>query len=143
MISINITVHADEVLFRLDQIPKKLREALRKKFEQIFVDLEEKLFIGTPNRYLDQKRLKTGVSDVGSAVVGFLEYEERQDKYPITPKTAAFLQFRGAKDNRWVRTHLVEHPYPKGAPAIAQLLRESKPWIFGELEDAVEEALRK
>lgn len=138
---LDIKVFADEAILRLDQVPKKVREALRAKYESIFAELQTrvKTSSGTVGKFLDPMMITSGISDVGSAVVGYIEYKDKEDKYPIVPKAAAFLQFR-SESGGWVRTQLVMHPYPKAASTIEQLLSSSKPWILEQLEDAIYEA---
>ncbi len=137
---ITITVYADEVLFRLDQIPKKLREALRAKFEDVFSVVSQRVFEGSPWKYLNPAMIQSGVTDQGSLVIGYIEATDRDTKYPIVPKAKPYLKFV-AKDGEFVTTKLVMHPYLKGVPRVAQVLLESKPWIIDQLTDAVYEAL--
>lgn len=142
MISINVTVHADEVLFRLDQIPVKLRAALREKFDQIFSEVREQVFSKTPGQYLDPEYIKTGVEVLGSTLIGFIEVGAKPGTYSIIPNKARALRFL-AKDGMVVRTKFVNHPFLKGAPIVEKRLRELKPWIEDQLTSATYESLRR
>ena len=137
---ITVKVYADEVLFRLDQIPKRLRATLQSKFETIFATVRQQAFEGSPWKYLNPAIIQSGVVEQGSLVIGYIEANDRDGKYPIVPKAAPYLKFV-AEDGGFVKTKLVMHPYLKGAPHIEQLLLESKPWIEDQLEDALIEAL--
>jgi hypothetical protein len=137
---ITVKVYADEVIFRLDQIPRKLREALRGKFEVIFSEFRQQTFSKTPGRFLDPEFIKTGVEDIGQTVVGFIEAEDKSGTYPIYPVKANLLRFL-AKDGNLVYTKYVAHPFLKGAPIIERTILESKPRIEEQLRDAVIEAL--
>ena len=137
---ISVQIYADEVVLNLQQLPRRIRAALRAKFEQIFTEFRTEVFSKVPGKFLDQSYIKTGVTDIGSTVVGFIEGEDKPGTYIITPKTKAFLQFT-TKDYGFVKTKLVNHPYLKSAPMVERAILESKPWILDQLENAVIEAL--
>lgn len=138
---ITVTVYADEVIVRLDQFPRKLREAIRSKLEtMIFPKIRQDIFVGKPGQFLDPKTVKTSVEDIGSAggtVIGVFEAEDKRGVYGFGPKEKPYLKFI-AKDGEIVRTkHVYNHPFPKTAPVVERVLAESKPWVIEQLEDAV------
>jgi hypothetical protein len=137
---INITVYADEVLFGLDQLPRKIRESLGAKFQTIFADVRQELSQTVPGKYIDQRYIQSGVEQIGSLQIGFIEAEDKPGFYVILPTKARALRFI-AKSGDLVMTKRVLHPYLKGAPIVAQYLETKKPWIFDQLESAVIEAL--
>ncbi len=96
---------------------------------------------GTPGKYLALAQFQSGVDSIGDTTVGYLSYTDKDGKYPIVPKAAAFLQFR-TREGGWVRTHLVMHPYPKGAASVTAMLLQSKPWIIDQLSESVRDGLR-
>jgi hypothetical protein len=138
---IEITVYADEVLFRLDQIPRRIRLALHEKFEQIFATLRAELFSKVPGKYLDPGFIQSGVEDQGSLVIGFVEAQAKPGVYSIFPSKARLLKFVTKEGQLVFARQVTRHPYLKGAPMVERLLRESKPWILAELDAAVVEAL--
>jgi hypothetical protein len=138
---IEIRVYADEVTFGLEQIPKRIRENLKSKFEGIFSTVKAEVFSGRPGKYLDPKFIQSGIEQIGSLQIGFIEAEDKPGTYVIVPTKRRLLEFIGTKDGALVRTKLVNHPYLKGAPVVARYLEEKKPWILDQLESAVIEAL--
>lgn len=140
MISINVTVNADEVLFRLDQIPKKLRAALHSKFEAIFDQFRQETFSKVPGRYLDPNYIKSGVTDQGSLVIGYIESDDKSGFYTILPSKARALRFL-SKGGELVYSRRVLHPYLKGSPIVAREILAAKPWIEDQITDALYEAL--
>jgi hypothetical protein len=137
---INITVYADEVLFGLDQLPKKIHENLGAKFQTIFADVQQELSQTTPGKYIDPRFIQSGIEQIGSLQIGFIEAEDKPGFYVILPTKARALRFI-AKSGDLVMTKRVLHPYLKGAPIVAQYLETKKPWILDQLKDAVIEAL--
>jgi hypothetical protein len=137
---INITVYADEVTVALDQLPRKIRENLKAKFEGIFTDVRQELAQTIPGKYIDPRFIQSGVEQIGSLQIGFIEAEDKPGFYVILPTKAKALRFI-AKSGDLVMTKRVLHPYLKGAPVVAQYLETKKPWILDQLEDAVIEAL--
>ena len=137
MISVKV-VGVEELTFRLDQIPRKLREILKTKFENIFMELTTQFFEGVPGKFLDPKQIETGVSEQGSLLIGYLQYTDKDGVYSILPKKSPFLY---NIDTKFFAYEVHAHPFPKGVPMIERLLRESKPWIEEQLHDALYEAL--
>lgn len=136
MISIQV-FGIDEVVFRLDQLPKRLRAVLRTKFENIFSELTSQFF-EYEGRFLDRKQVQTGITEIGSTLIGYIEYTDKVGFYAIYPVNKPLLinlkQQFFAKE-----VHL--HPYPKGSPTIERILLASKPWIEDQLENTYIEAL--
>lgn len=139
---IEITVYSDEVLFRLDQLPKKIRENLRLKFEVIFDEIKSDIFQGIPGKFLDPKYIESGITEIGSTVIGFMETTDKPGFYSIVPTKAKALRFV-SKSGDLVHTRHVNHPFLKGAPIVARYLLAAKPWILQGLEDAARDALRR
>jgi hypothetical protein len=131
MISVRI-VGLDEVVLRLDQFPKHLRDVLRSKFENIFSELTRQFFEDTPGRYLDPAQVQTGITDIGSTLVGYIEYTDKVGFYAIYPVNKPMLI--NLKQQFFAR-EVHRHPFPKGAPMIERLLAEAKPWIKDQLSD--------
>lgn len=138
---ITVTVYADEILFRLDQLPKKIRGALETKYEEIFAELRERMFQNPPGKFVDPEYVQSGVEAQGSTLIGFIEAEDKPGTYPINPSKARALRFL-TKDGTLIRTKHVNHPFMKGTPIVERLLLESKPWILDQLEMGVEGAIR-
>jgi len=138
---IQITIYADEVLFRLDQLPRRIRSALREKYGEIFERVNEELFRGVPGQYLDPNFIETGVTEQGSLLIGWIESSDKSGVYSIFPSKANFLRFVAKSGDLVFTKRVLRHPYLKGAPIVERYLRESKPWILDMLEDAVVEAL--
>jgi len=138
---IKISIHADEVVLALDQFPRRIREALHQKFGVIFAEVRRGIADSRPGKYVDQKYIQSGIEDIGSTTIGFIEAEDKPGTYIIVPTKRRALEFIGTKDGALVRTKLVNHPYLKAAPIVAAHLEAKKPWILDQLEDAVNEAL--
>ena len=138
---IEIRVQADEVLFRLDQLPRRVREELAAKFQTIFARVESEIAANVPGKYIDPSYIQSGVDRLGSTMIGFVEIGDKPGVYAIYPTKANVLRFM-SKSGDLVRTRRVlNHPYLKGAPVAERYLIESKPWVLEELNDAVIEAV--
>lgn len=138
---ITITAYPEEVILLLNQLPKKIQTALRAKYAQIFNTLTEDLFANVPGKFLDPSMVQSGVQDLGSAVVGFIEIQDKPGVYTILPNKAKLLRFLTKDGERvWAR-QVLRHPYIKGAPIAERLIQEKLAWIESELEDAMIEAL--
>jgi hypothetical protein len=134
MISVNFS-GIDELILRLDLLPQNLRAILRSKFENIFAELTTQFFEGE-GRFLDPNQVQTGITEQGSMLIGYIEYGEKEGFYSIYPVNKPMLY--NLKQQFFAReVHF--HPYPKGAPVIEQVLRDSKPWVLEELESAARE----
>lgn len=141
MISTNITIRGDEVLFRLDQLPRKIREEVGKKFRGIFSQISQEITSRPPGKFIDPAYIQSGVEQIGSQMIGFIEVEDKPGVYAIYPSKARALRFI-SKSGELVQTQRVlNHPYLKGAPIVERYLAESKPWIVEEIEAAVIEAI--
>jgi len=137
---ISVTINADEVILRLDQFPRRLREALRGKFSEIFSEFESSIFSKAPGKFLDPAYIRTGIGDIGNLTIGFIEATDKPGRYYIFPSKARALRFI-ARDGDIVFAKVVRHPFLKSIPSVEHALSESKPWIVDKLEDAVIEAL--
>ena len=137
---ITVKVYADEVLFRLDQIPKRLRAALQSKFESVFAEVTRQTFEGLPGKYLDPTTVQSGISQQGSLTIGFIESQDKPGLYLIYPTKARALRFI-AKDGDLVYTKRVLHPFLKSSTTVERSIAALKPWIEDQLEDALIEAL--
>jgi hypothetical protein len=114
---------------------------VKAKFEGIFSTVKTEIFEGIPGKYLDQRFIQSGIEQIGSLQIGFIEATDKPGFYSFGPKTKKALAFE-AKSGDWVVTkRVINHPYLKGAPIVARYLEEKKPWILDQLEDAVIEAL--
>jgi hypothetical protein len=142
MVEINITAYADELLLRLDNLPKNIRENLREKFKFIFSQVEQELFAKTPGQYLDRQYIRSGVTDIGDSTIGYIEADDKPGVYSILPNKGRLLRFVSASGDKVHARAVLRHPYLQATPLVARLMEESKPWIIEALEDAVEEALR-
>lgn len=141
MVEINITAYADELLLRLDNLPKRIREELREKFKFIFLRVELELFNKTPGQFLDKSYIQSGVTDIGSSVIGYIEATDKPGVYPIPMSKGKLIQLASG-EKVWAR-QVLNHPYLKASPLVARAIEQSKPWIIEALEDAVEEALNR
>jgi hypothetical protein len=137
LISIKV-IGVEEVTFRLDQLPRRLREVLRAKFENIFSIVTREFFDGVPGRFLDPKQVQTGIEEQGALLIGYIQYSDKEGVYSIYPTKGPFLI---SLKQQFFAREVHAHPFPKGAPMIERHLRESKPWIIDQLEDTVIEAL--
>lgn len=142
--NIDVTIRGEEVLLRLDQLPRKIREEIRDKFtSSIFPRMTREILSGTPGKFIDPRYIQTGVEQIGSLVIGFLEVEDKPGVYAIYPDKARILRFVG-KSGEIVRTRRVlNHPYLKGAPVVERYLLENKPWLVEEVQEAVVEAISR
>lgn len=143
MVEINITAYADELLLRLDNLPKAIQSELREKFKYIFSRVEEELFSKTPGQYLDKAYIRSGITDIGSSVIGFIEADDKPGVYSILPSKGKLLRFVSASGDKVYARAVLRHPYLRATPLVARLMEESKPWVIEALEDAVEEALNR
>lgn len=141
MISVKISVSGDEVLFRLDQLPKRIREEVGAKFQSIFLRMAGEITESPPGKYIDPMYIQSGVEQIGSQMIGFIEVQDKPGVYAIYPSKAKILRFV-ARSGDIVRTRRVlEHPFLKGVPIVERYLRENKPWVLEEIQDAVTEAI--
>lgn len=138
---IEIRVQADEILFRLDQIPKRIRAALSGKYQDIIGEIRQQIQNTVPGKYLDPALLTSGTEIQGSLLIGYVEYTEKGGVYTIYPSKARVLRFLTKGGELVFAKRVLLHPYPKGGETIQSQLQKLKPWIFDQLEDAVIEAL--
>ena len=137
---IEIRIYDEEVILRLDQFPRKIREAMREKFSSaIFPQIREDITSRPPGKFLDLKNLETGVEDQGQSVIGFISYEDKPGTYPIIATKSALLHFFWNKIGRWIVTKEVAHPFLKGTKIVAEELTSKHNWIIDELTTAVTE----
>lgn len=141
MINIEVTVYPDEVVFNLDQIPRKLRQALDVKYREIFAELSDGFLASTPGKYLDPQTIQTGVENIGNTVIGFIEIKDKPGVYSIFPSKARVLSFLAKSGDHVLTSRVLNHPYPKGTPMVRRYLAEKKPWILEQLRDAIVEAI--
>lgn len=139
MIDIKITIRADEIQFRLDQIPKKLRAALHEKFVRIFETVSQELYRDAPGKFIDPRFIKTGVEDIGSLTIGFIEAENKPGVYSIFPSKGKVLRFISKSGEIVYTPRVLNHPYLKSAPVVARYLETKKPWIVEQLKSAAHE----
>lgn len=137
LISINV-YGAEEITLRLDLLPRRLRDTLRAKFENIFSELTTQFFEGVPGKFLDPKQVQTGITEIGSSLVGYIEYSDKEGVYAIYPVNKPMLM--NLKQQFFAR-EVHHHPFPKGIPMIERLLTEAKPWIEGQLMNTYIEVL--
>jgi hypothetical protein len=127
----------EEVLVQLKGLPQKVREAVKSKMETILATVREDIFQTLPGKYIDPKTIVSGVTDVGSTIVGFIEATDKPGLYYIFPNYAKYLIFIGARDGKKVAARMVRHPYPRGTPLVISKMAELKPWIEDQLEDTI------
>jgi len=138
---INVQIVGEEVLLRLDQLPKAIRQSVTRKFEAITARIESEMLAATPGRYIGKERVRSGVETLGGTLIGYVEVDDKPGEYSIFPSKQPILKFI-AKSGDLVRTRRVlHHPFLKGAPVVARYLLENKPWIVDQIENAVIEAL--
>lgn len=145
---IQITVHG-ELLTRLDQIPQKLRGAVRARFSLLMDELYKKAIAQLSNgKYETTNEVSYGVEEQGSLMIGYMEpltiktqVQEfgGQGFYEIIPTKAKALVFLG-RDGKKVFTKFVNHPPVPGKHYILNTITESVPYIEAELILAAEEA---
>jgi len=136
---IEIRIYDEEVVLRLDQFPKKIREAIRAKFTtDIFPGFKQRLSSRPPGKFLDPQTLETGVVDQGQLVIGYIESTDKTGTYPIYPVKARLLRFV-AKSGDLVFTKRVAHPFLKGSLLVQSEFVRDEEWIIKQLEEAVEE----
>jgi hypothetical protein len=142
MININLTPYADELVLRVDNLPRKIQAAIREKFRYIFTEVEQELFSKTPGKFLDRQYIESGITEIGGTIIGYIEATDKPGVYSIIPTKAKVLRFV-TKSGELIRTRRVyNHPFLKASPLVARLMEESKPWIVDQLEDAVIEGLK-
>lgn len=142
MAFLEIKVQGDEVLLRLDNLPRNIRAALRRKFHQIFDDLDTEILKGVPGKYIDPKNLKSGVEELGSLIIGFVEGEDKPGVYSIYPHKGNLLRFLSKSGELVFAPRVLAHPFPKAVPIIERYLQDHKPWIVEQIESAIEEEFR-
>lgn len=141
---IQITVHG-ELLTRLDQIPQKLRGAVRARFSSLMDELYKKA-VGQLSRgkYETTDEVTYGVETQGSLLIGYMEplsikakVQETggQGYYEIVPTKAKALVFL-ARDGKKVFTKFVNHPPVPGKHYILNTITENRPYIEAELDIA-------
>jgi hypothetical protein len=138
---VNIQVDDTDLLLRLDAVPRRIRAALRTKFEFIIDNIQTEFFKHTPGKFLDPSMNTMGIEEVSpTQIAGYVELNQKTGTYTITAKGRA-LRFIGARDGEVVMRKYVAHPYPKVTRDLARQLIQLKPWIEDQLYDAVIEAL--
>jgi hypothetical protein len=136
---IDVRIVGDEVLLRLDQLPRKIRREIANKFRQeIFPRIEREITAKPPGKYIDPNYIQSGVEQLGSTLIGFVEIEDKPGVYSILPHGNYLLR---NKPQQFVAREVHKHPYLKGAPVVARYLAEQKPWIAEDINDAVIEAI--
>lgn len=137
---LKLTVYDDEVLLHLDRIPRRLRQALAAKFEQIFGQITSDLFERGPAKYLDPSMAITAIDQIGTGVIGSVEIFQKEGRYVITAKGRA-LEFL-TKGGELLYRKEVLHPYPKlDVPSLTRELTRLKPWIEDQLYDTLIESM--
>lgn len=137
---IQITVHG-ELLFRLDQIPKKLRSALSSKFRALL----EEVFIKAAAQFSDSMKdeISRGVEEQGSLLIGYVEPTSAKagavesggkGYYEIFPVKARLLRFMG-REGKLVFTPRVFHPPMRGKHYIRDTILANRARIESELAD--------
>lgn len=141
MISIRVDVQAEEVLVRLDTLPRRLRGLIITKLTGVLDRAREEMLHDMPGRYLDPAYIQVDVGTAGSMLVGTLEATQKQGRYLITPKHARFLRFYWEKVGAHVAFPRVNRQYMNPAPIVERFFREKKPWLIDQVEDAVFDAV--
>ncbi len=134
--AIDVRVYSEEVTARIDQLPSRLKRAIRAKMQYIFDTLEADVLNTKIGKFTDPKQIKTGIEDQGGALIGFFDYEQDPGVYPISPKNYAFLW---SKERHFFARHVFAHPYPNLAPTIEKYLAEKRGWITEQLKLSVKE----
>ena len=134
----------DEILLKMEQVPQRIRNALKVKLNQEVEILRQKFAESLPGKYVDPERVISGVDEVTpSLIAGYIEVGEKGGKYTILPTKANLLRFLG-KDGSLVFTKMVLHPYISAgvvAPHLESLISRELPEIESNLEDVVIEEL--
>ena len=138
---IQITVHG-ELLTRLDQIPSKLRGAVRARFSSLMDELYKKAIAQlSGGKYETTNEVSHGVENQGSLMIGYIEpltiktqVQEFGGKgyYEIVPTKAKALVFLG-RDGKKVFTKFVNHPPVPGKHYILNTITENLPYVEAEL----------
>jgi len=133
--NVNVRVLGEEVLLRLDQLPQAVRRRVVAKMGAIFAKMEEDILSRTPGRFFDKAFLQSGVATQGDLLIGYLEANDKPGLYSILPVNKAFLVNR---PKNFFAREVHRHPYLKPeALHIETYLRESKPWILDQINEAV------
>lgn len=136
---IDVRIVGDEVLLRLDQLPRKIRQEVANKFRQeIFPRIEREITAKPPGKFIDPAFIQSGVDQIGSQLIGYVEIGDKPGVYSILPHGNYPLR---NKPQGFVAWQVHNHPYLKGAPVVAQYLAEQKPWIAEDINAAVIEAI--
>jgi hypothetical protein len=137
---ITVKIIAEEAIFHLDKLPASIRNALKKKYEDIFDQLRAGMKDQIPLKFLDPKLVTSGVEEIGSSVIGFIEAEDKPGVYAIFPTKAKVLRFLSKSGEIVFAPKVLNHPFPKAAQHLNQYLLDSKPWIVEQLTNAVKDA---
>src|SRR6266566_3244175 len=115
---VKLVVYDDEVMLKLEGLPRRVRDALHLKFERIFDQVRGDFFKATPAKFLDPSLAIMDVTDVGSSVLGYIEINQKDGTYTITAKSQA-LRFI-SKGGELLFRKSVQHAYPKVGPTVAR-----------------------
>lgn len=143
MISIRVT-GTNEILARLDQVPKRLRKAVTEKFNVLMTELAEKAIAQFP-KSVGADEFTYGVDQVGGSLLsGYVETltakagaieSGGKGYYEIVPSKATLLSFIGAFDGKRIAVPYVFHPPMVGKQYILQMMINEARNIAAELSN--------
>jgi hypothetical protein len=135
MIRIDVKVLNEEVLLRLDTLPRRLRDQLRRKLGDVMEDAREDMLGKKPGKFLDPTYVQAEVQDTGGLLIGSINAEDKPGYFSYSKSNV--MRFV-AKSGDIVFTYKInEHPFPKGGPVVERYFREKKPWLIDQIEDTV------
>ena len=145
-LDINVTVH-NELLARLDAVPKKLRAALESKFREGIDDIYHKsISILSGGKYSSTEEVQYGVEVQGNLLIGYIEpitiktqVQEFGGKtyYEILPTKAKVLRFIG-RSGELVFAKRVFHPPVRGKHYISETIANELPHLKAQLIAALQ-----
>lgn len=160
MIDLKLTLIDSEAILALPQLPDKVQESLKAKFEGLIRALETKVEENLSGRVLGTKSgrlrgsLVGGVEQLGQTLVGFVAIEGDEEVvkygmaheyggrgfYEILPVNKRVLVFKS--EAGVVFTKRVWHPPAIERSYLRSELKESEESIVAGLGEALDEALR-
>lgn len=151
MVQINITTQG-ELVARLDQVPARLRAAVKEKLQGAIEAAYTKAVLQfSAGKYESTNEVERGVEEQGSLAIGYIEPVTVKAKvqeyggtnwYEIVPNKSRFLVFLGSKDGAKVFTKHVWHPPVPAKHYIEQALIAERPELEREFALILPEIMR-
>lgn len=140
--AVEVRVYSSEVVVALENLPRKIRAAVREKLGMVVEEVKATALAGKPGVFITPSTIETEVVGIGNTIIGSLEAQDKVGVYSIFPSKARVLRFV-AKSGDLVHTaHVFAHPYPKSSVAVERALQKLDQARFvDEVENAIIEAL--